>query len=452
MLLFQWIERVGRVVAPDENYYVEEEKRASEPNPLLSIVAPDPNFTESTMKATSRTPSNTTIQSTPRSSSAATMLITSTPRTLGKPSKTPSSNDASVDPIRLASQQLEFIKSPKYRYAKQVRRLFSTFMLQASQFEDATDGVKLRKFIAKYPNLLLEARSASSAGLGCAVPEGYTPLMAACHVNLLAAARILLEHEPEVYATQQLQATNFSGQTPLHIAADKGHEEIVSYLTHTMRSLGLSLDTGDVLGRTPLGAGLASPAAKRRRGYQNHVMQELFSPTDPSIVGTPLPMRDRSLVATELQATVAVSEMPGVRVDMEDATIAYADATKIIVGVCDGHDDGGLVSEFVSDALLEMLLQEPSGETTADDGGLVSELVSDESLETSLKETSGETDWASLLPNAFVAVDEKLRAADISGGSTCVTAVVTSDTIFVANGMCVIDDGGGVIESHVHLI
>ncbi|GKY93606.1 hypothetical protein MPSEU_000328000 [Mayamaea pseudoterrestris] len=343
------------------------------------------------------------VASTPRSSQQ--LRYISTPTTASKRAnpKTPVA-ETTVNQILVAVSQTALIQSPQFRLLAPVKQLFQIFMPVAKEI-DARNELKLRKLVAQNPDFLVNGRMAHKLGVGAVVPDGYTPLMAACHKGWLVACRILLEHEPEQYAAQQLVQTNISGHTPLHIAASKGHGEIVSYLKQRMIDFGIPLNAKNILNQSALAEGLLSPTTQRSRVYENLIKEELFDLNDPCIIGEQGSVEERIIVAPLNDMQIAFSEMPGIRVEMEDAKITYADDTKVIVGICDGHADGGLVSKFVSEHLP------------------------DEFNEQSLSHG----DLSKSMEEAFLAVDDKLRAEGISGGSTCVTAVVTQDEILVAN-------------------
>jgi hypothetical protein len=85
---------------------------------------------------------------------------------------------------------------------------------------------------------------------------------------------------------------------------------------------------------------------------------------------------------------------------------AEVDPEKVILGIFDGHDDGGDCSDYAAKEVKELL----SNPATKD------------------------ADWSKRLLDTFRMVDDRLDETNIPGGSTAVVAVVTTDHIVVANG------------------
>jgi ankyrin repeat protein len=73
--------------------------------------------------------------------------------------------------------------------------------------------------------------------------EGITPFMLACEEGRIGVARILLQH----VGPQALQETDQKGRTVVHAAADRGHEDMLTFLI----SEGAQANSRDEYGYTP---------------------------------------------------------------------------------------------------------------------------------------------------------------------------------------------------------
>ena len=251
---------------------------------------------------------------------------------------------------------------------------------------------RLKRLIQQDPALI----TARASHFGNLVPDGYTPLMAAAAANHVVAAKIILEEAPEAVLEVDLQ-----GRTALHIAAELGCMGMVDLLK-TMHPEGPDAPV-DLTGHTPLGRAITS---QHKGAKQNHsqLKEKLFSPGDVSVCGRPTPAKTRSS-QLDLQLVYGYSDMPGLRVMMEDAISCHVWHGHALLGVCDGHGDHGCVSKFVADGMADILQ----------------------------KQLSDTDDVAQAWKTACLVLDAQLKDSGRKGGSTAVWALVTETSITVAN-------------------
>lgn len=187
-------------------------------------------------------------------------------------------------------------------------------------------------------------------------PDGYTLFLGAAYNNNKGAVQVMWECVNKddwngITAEQLLQQTNLQGRTAFHICGEKGSEETLLYITSLHQQVFGTLESSsapkDLLGFTPLGLALMSPAAKKCRDI-------LFSPVDPSILGEPLPVDERCISVPSLQFAAGTAEIPGLRGLMEDYMVAnILEGKGVLTAVCDGHSDKGEVAKFVGEYLVQ---------------------------------------------------------------------------------------------------
>jgi serine/threonine protein phosphatase PrpC len=239
--------------------------------------------------------------------------------------------------------------------------------------------------------------------------------MAAASVNHVVAAKVILEESPESVNEVDLQ-----GRTALHIAAELGCVEMVELLK-TMHAEGPDAPL-DLTGHTPFGRAVTSQH-KSAKKHQSQLQQQLFSPGDTSVCGRPTPAKARS-AELDLQLMYGYAEMPGFRVMMEDAISCHVWPGHALLGVCDGHGDGGLVSDFVSTEIADILKTQLTG--------------------------SPDDDANAIWTTSCLSLDEKLKQTGRKGGSTAVWALVTTASVIVANvgdSRCILIHEGGVEQA-----
>lgn len=478
MVLSHWLQRgLGQVLAPDANYEDNQEQVDTQSS-FWQLVAPDPQFDTSDEPSASssndgsrpvplRVPPAAAFlspgvavpqvecvhchQNTPTSATNNTNTTTpvgqSTPQggsTLFTPDTTSRKRQVVQDDSEVnegvviaAKAHAEALVSPKA--VKEKSRKFLR-LCSSSKVLSTKSEARLRTALEKDPSLA----SVRAFDLGGSCENGYTPLMGAALNNNLIAAKILLE----IGGSDLLRDVDLLGKTALHIAAEKGHvtteatetdanaETMVEFLQRkTTEAFGQdAVPPVDLTGRTALGVALMSPLAKARK---NRIKLEevLFSPSDRSLFGSPAPAKLRVEAAPSLQTVYGFSDLPGRRVAMEDAMMVTVwdqeDLGRIqLFAVFDGHGDDGLVSDFVANHIPVMLEDAIS------------------------KNKDG--NWSSWLKATCLKVDGQLKASTLQGGSTAVIALVTVDTIVVANvgdSRCILvqtkDESTAALESKV---
>jgi serine/threonine protein phosphatase PrpC len=467
MVVYEWFARFGQVLAPDENYNAE----AAEKQPSIwDILAPDPNFSEGSVPAAKQpnaavSPLTSAVDalmmspqpqqrkhpelSTPTASpfipcpscmqklcsscsqkaavagSEQKLPPFSTPPPfrggLASSLQTPRSNmsysDAEVEGrvLTAARKQAETMTSPigALKGPNQIIRMCASIRPL-----DANMQRTLKKELEKKSNrTVLTARSTNMAQI---CPDGYTPFMAAAYANHVVAAEIIFEFvknstdEKVVSVEQLLLETNLQGKTAYHIAAEKGHTEVLRFIQskHQETFGDEAAVPTDLMGRTPLGAALTSPDPKASVN-KGVLMEQLYRNTDKSVRGSPLPAEHRVVYASDerLQMVAGMSEMPGKRIRMEDCTVCKTTKSAVLLAVCDGHDDDGRVSQFVAEGLVVGL----------------DEQRSHHHLPVAAEE------WQASCKDICLATDDALRKSKLRGGSVAVLIAVTATQVVVAN-------------------
>lgn len=286
------------------------------------------------------------------------------------------------------------------------------------------------------------------------------------------------QNPPKMKKLVSLQTTDLQGRQPLHIASKYGHTELVSLLRQCLKEELDGIDpTGlqapiDLTGRTPLGWACAS-REKNAQKNRKTLEQELFSPGDASICGPFSPPLQRNSVRKSITESrnqsrrthpkstgkiqkyeenggvsdlveFGYAEMAGWRVEMEDALCCHypvllgdddENAAKEendrqveeigLFGVFDGHGDGGKVSSFIADHLLQTLQKE----------WVEYDKNEDENKESKTAEGESMSKEEVVLINVCCELDELLYEKNVHqhGGSTGVFALLKDKEIIVAN-------------------
>jgi serine/threonine protein phosphatase PrpC len=442
-MLAHWFTRsgIGQLVAPDPN--IAQNPPPDDSEDLLQFFAPDPNVAPSnappssafrnggsfpqqvqcqhcqkwTSVAVSSPASNPPVASTPsnRTSGARSMetpFMTPTPskKNSGSMFSPPTGAKSNVEHLVLSAARdtarATFSPPPYQKSRDKVFRFCTTIKM------DNKLATRLQKILTKDPSLL----HARAIHMGQQAPDGFTPIMAAAYSGSTKSAQILLDiadtHDvnPE---TSILLEVDYHGRTALHLAAEFGHTEVVQILLPKYQ-IGTAHAPVDLTGRTALGRAITSPqpSARKNRGK---LEKALYKPGDLSIIGVFKPEIERTTRDEDLRLAYGVADMPGMRVTMEDAMcmarFGVAGKSYCLLGVCDGHGDQGNVSDFVATQVPQVLQSHLAAQTT----------------------TGDIMDWNAIWKTTCLEVDEKLKTADLAGGSTAVFALISHDLIVVAN-------------------
>jgi len=242
-------------------------------------------------------------------------------------------------------------------------------------------------------------------------PDGFTLLHTCAASNNVILAEFLLNLKSSDCNLNIISVLtpDLQGRTALHVACEKGHVEMARLLKrHLTEELGDLPPIGedapvDLIGRTPLGWAMTSREASKN---SEQLKDELFSPGDASInPKTPSSIRCSSLTSIDY----GFSELPGWRVNMEDSLCCVPSLAQEIslFGVFDGHSDNGVFSKYLSHNIPKLFLRH---------------FENSKNIEKALYEVCIEAD-----------ANLKLLKDSINCGSTAVIAVVTSNSIVVAN-------------------
>ena len=445
-MLGRWFERsgIGQFVAPDE-------RLAKEPIPeegnssIWQFLAPDPEFaskfeTKAKVPPSAAFPPPPSISNEygssvrcihcnkftpfpgnhgpPDSSTPSTLTNTPTKSGNGVVPRTPSAPTSSSRPefphltevdmlvLSAAKDTTASFNSPPD--ARDIANKALRFCASAKALNPAMQG-KLRKLLKKHP----VAMKTRATGLGDLAPDGYTPLMATAHADHVVAANILFELSSPEEVKDMLFETDLQGRTAMHIASEKGHINMVNLL-HQKMAVFDSPPPIDLLGRTPLGRAVTSPNPAARKN-QKALVDMLYKPGDISVCGNPRPGGDRTGISKSLLLAYGTADMPGFRVRMEDALCSQMwirdRQPYCLLGVFDGHGDRGMVSQYAADHVISILqsnMLQHSGD------------IADE-------------DWNAIFTRTLLTLDDKIKEKALSGGSTAVLALITVDSIIVAN-------------------
>ena len=136
------------------------------------------------------------------------------------------------------------------------------------------------------------------------------------------------------YHPVSLDTRDLQGRTALHIASEQGHVEMIKLLKQKMTerdpsgTAPIGFDAPqDLIGRTPMGWAETSTEPKAKENKEA-LRNELFSPGDVSVYGAKSPFVSRTGGSRShcqktrrngLDLWYGYSEMPGLRIEMEDA-------------------------------------------------------------------------------------------------------------------------------------
>ena len=455
MVLSQWLERgLGQILAPDENYNPHDPEGIATSS-FWNLVAPDTNYTNTMAKLSlddnAKAPLGTAAGGGKALEKEAVVLPCSSPceacsAKLCASCRALSTPPAKTKPATATSRDSILSPRPKDAASAASDPLVQGRVLEACQrvardLHDPTTTTKvsrkvflwcasgtapnkkvqnsLRKAITKDASLL----QARSSNLGQTCPDGYTPFMAAAYTDNVICLQLLWELAAAAEQQQQLllEATNLQGQTAYHIAAQKGHTQVLKIIQNLHANVfgKLASPPVDLVGNTPLASALLSPELKAKK-HTGTLRTMLFTPDDASVRGTPLPAEQRLLVGI-----AGAAEMPGHRIRMEDYVAAAATVDGMhLLAVADGHGDHGVVAQFVAEGLVTKMRDRWSSSKQDDD-------------------------WEAMAREVCLETDAEIKSAKHEGGSVAVVVAVTKTKVIVTNVgdcRCILVQKAGVKE------
>jgi serine/threonine protein phosphatase PrpC len=438
-MLSRWLQRgrIGQILAPDPSIMDDEEtaERSEFTGGFWSVIAPDPNFTNSTKvedDVNEELTDQSDYQVTPSKHSH-----------IREKSPQPYNNNVELLVMSAAKDLASCVASPPAVWED--HKKFFNYCASSSKLSDKQLR-KVKKMLRKDPSLA----TSRASKMGFLIPDGFTPLHAVAFVGNYEVALILIDfclnssinsddQSDEKEYGVSLDARDVQGRTPLHIASEQGHMKLVKLLKTKMSErdpdgimpIGEHAPT-DLTGRTPMGWAAMSTevmACKNRDALR----RELFSPGDKSVFGKKTPALDRTGGRKrnnfgDMDLVYGFSEMPGMRIEMEDAIchtfpLLIEDKSRKsnievgFFGVFDGHGDGGICSNYVADHIVQCFTA--TQECKDFDGNC-------DGLAQALSKACGDID---IDLKAMLANGSSVR----NGGSTGVMAVVTQDEIIIGN-------------------
>ncbi len=432
-MLARWFERsgIGQVLAPDPNAAPVSEDMESR-SEVWQFLAPDENFVDPKAPPSEIFPPK--LEG--RTPSPGSNPYPETPKTPDTASVSNSSNEHADRDARVLSACVDtskFMRSPmpeRKLNDKFLRFCGSTKPLQKKLLKKMKSMVSDDNFRDAY---LLKVRATR---MGESAPDGYTALMVASYANHVEAAELILDLAKEYNSTHEDDTTyqdlhldrDMFGMTALHIAAERGHVEMIQFLlplykfgSPEAKEAAATNNLIDLGGHTAFGRAVTSPVPKAKNNKRS-LEKELFRPNDLSIFGKTKPMEERMGSNATLGVKYGMADMPGLRGYMEDAMCVetWVSGTEeyALFCVCDGHGDSGKISEFCVTTVKDVL------EACRSDY--------DETNKTVV--VPSEEYWTSIWQTTCLQLDQKLKEARLTeGGSTGVFALVTKQEIVVAN-------------------
>jgi serine/threonine protein phosphatase PrpC len=282
------------------------------------------------------------------------------------------------------------------------------FRLCMTQKWDDSMRQKLKTMIETNPRLLT---SRASKTLGHNVAS-LTMFMAAAYANQVDALQVIwdyVELNPNptngISFDNLLRDVNLQGRTACHIAGELGCKEATEFIISKLPADPAKMPR-DAMNRTPVGVTTLAPRNKDS-GHLS-IIERYATETDKSYVGFPLAPQERVVLSGEdNHAQAGISEMPGKRVLMEDYIHCLPLPSGLLLSVCDGHEDRGLVSEFVAKSVVSAMKKKVEGSCTAS--------------------------WQMTCLAACLDVDNNLKIQKLTGGSAGIFAAITEKEIVVAN-------------------
>lgn len=384
MVVFEWFERISGTLAPDPHYDADEaEKDDAGTLAFWEIVAPSPSAEEQSRGNRSSSFLQEQRQQPPMdgtsSASATTPYATpfavqhDDPHHCLDPPPTPgpgtgkyaTANDlpsGMKEEILEACFTMTNMQNCNKKYLEDANNLHA----YGSEKKAPNDKVvaSIRKILTNnfqeydsnkehniplYDPLLMDARTRTEKPFGLA----FTPLHCAAKAGAVWFIKLLfdvLEERPDDgkrLLRQQLQRTDLSGKTAMHIAAHYHQLAVTDLLREYEQRLELGtqqLLAVDASGYTAFAHAMKSPAPKSKAKKENKKENKkvlisrrhhsasaaaaaggshrgtLFSPDDPSVVGSATPCVRRTQCYAAIRTMHGTGHMNGRRIDNEDAT------------------------------------------------------------------------------------------------------------------------------------
>ena len=243
-------------------------------------------------------------------------------------------------------------------------------IIQACQ-DDRKDPTRFKNKLQKAALLLqadpkLANYRLTKLGNNCSNLDGWCPLHCAAYENNTDAATLLIEHGASTWSRELL------GRTPLHIAAERGLENMCEFLKGKMTEEKMVVPIGenapvDLGGTTPSGSAAIGSAFRNER-LNNSIKKLLFSPGDKTVLprtprstkGGKSPWKFPGAIDRE-NLVFGHSEANGWKESMEDKVCISCPVPGrpawSFFAILDGHG-GDYVATFLADNLSSILVNE----------------------------------------------------------------------------------------------
>ena len=244
------------------------------------------------------------------------------------------------------------------------------YIVQACQNMDKekTKLIKINNLLQADPKLT--SYRLNKLGDNISNLDGWCPMHCAAYYNRIDVVQVLLDNGASTWSR------DLQGRTPLHIAAERGHEEMCEFLKEQMSKernivpIGENAPT-DLGGTTPLGWAAIGSAARSHidsKGVKDSMKKLLFSPGDKTILprtprsnrGGKSPWKAPGAIDRE-NLVFGFSEANGWKESMEDRICISCPVPGrpawSFFAVLDGHG-GSYVASYLAENLPHILVNE----------------------------------------------------------------------------------------------